>query len=296
MYAGTFGFVILEKEQIHMRLFGLIALGTLLACASATAQQEMYKSIEVAEGVYSFGGGPFAYYTMFVVSDDGVLVADPVNPDLATAMIREIRSITTKPIRYVVYSHNHWDHISGGQVFKDAGAVVISHVEAKDAIRANPNVIAPDRVWAGNRFDIAIGNKTIQLHYFGANHGDGMTVMLLPEEQVLFTADLVVPERVGFMFMPDFSPQNWIRTLKEMEGLQFQTALFAHDHPVGTKQHVIVQREYLEDLTAAVGKALQSGDMMLQTLSLPKYQDWAYYEQWLGMNGARIMLEMMMGY
>ncbi|MCH7477482.1 MAG: hypothetical protein IIA14_05210, partial [SAR324 cluster bacterium] len=99
---------------------------------------------------------------------------------------------------------------------------------------------------------------------------------------------VVVPKRVGFMFMPDFSPQNWIRPLKEMEGLQFQTALFAHDHPVGTKQDVIVQREYLEDLTAAVGKALQSGDMMLKTLSLPKYRDWAYYDQWLGMNGARV--------
>ena len=65
-----------------------------------------------------------------------------------------------------------------------------------------------------------------QLHYFGASHGDGMNVMALPEEQVLFTADLVVPKRVAFMFMPDFSP----------------------------------------------------------------------HDDWLGMNGARIMLEMMMGY
>jgi len=38
---------------------------------------------------------------------------------------------------------------------------------------ANPNVVTPDRIWAGNRFDIEIGNKTIQLHYFGASHGDG---------------------------------------------------------------------------------------------------------------------------
>lgn len=279
-----------------MKIFSLIVLGTLLAGASAMAQQQAYKSVEVAEGVYSFGGGPFGYYTMFVVSNDGVLVGDPVNSGFAKAMMREIRRITAKPIRYMVYSHNHWDHISGGQVFKDAGAVVISHVETKKAIRPNPNVVTPDRVWAGNRFDIQFGNKTVQLHYFGANHGDGMTVILVPKEQVLFTVDLVVPKRVGFMFMPDFSPRNWIRTLKEMERLQFKTALFAHDIPVGTKQEVIAQREFLEELTAAVGKALQSGDMMLQTLSLPKYKDWAYYDQWLGMNGARVMLEMMMGY
>ena len=50
-----------------------------------------------------------------------------------------------------------------------------------------------------------------QLHYFGTSHGDGMTVMTLPEEQVLFTADLVVPKRVAFMFMPGFSPHDdWL--------------------------------------------------------------------------------------
>ena len=59
---------------------------------------------------------------------------------------------------------------------------------------------------------------------------------------------------------------------------------------------MIAQREYLEDLTAAVGMAMQSGDMTLQTLSLPKYKDWNHYNDWLGMNGMRIMLEMMMGY
>ncbi len=98
------------------------------------------------------------------------------------------------------------------------------------------------------------------------------------------------------MFMPDFSPQNWLRTLKEIERLEFETALFAHDHATGTRQDVVAQREFLEELTEAVGQALQNGDMMLQTLSLPKYKDWAHYDEWLGMNGARIMLEMMMGY
>ncbi len=279
-----------------MKSLGRFFIGALLVSATVSAQEAGYKSVEVAEGVYSFGGGPFAYYTMFVVSDEGVIVADPVNPELAQAMMLEIRGITTKPIRYVIYSHNHWDHISGGQVFKDAGAVVVSHLEAKEAILPNPNVVAPDQVWAGNRFDIRLGNKTVQLHYFGANHGKGMTVMLLPEEKVLFTADLVVPKRVGFMFMPDFSPQNWLRTLKEMERLEFETTLFAHDHATGTRQDVVAQREFLEDLTEAVGKALQNGDMMLQTLSLPKYEDWAHYNEWLGMNGARILMEMMMGY
>ena len=124
----------------------ICALGLIVA-VSATAlygQDSSYKATRVADGVYSFGGGPWAYYTMFVVSDDGVLVSDPVNPELATAMMQEIRRITDKPIRYVVYSHNHWDHISGGKIFKDAGAVIVSHAENKKHIRPNPQVVAPD--------------------------------------------------------------------------------------------------------------------------------------------------------
>lgn len=262
----------------------------------ALGQNTGYVSKKVADGVYSFGGGPYAYYSMFVVTNEGVIVSDPVNPDLASAMMKEIRKITDNPIKYVIYSHNHWDHISGGKVFKDAGAIVVSHMETKENLLPNPNVVIPDQTWSGDRFDIRLGGKTVELYYFGASHGSGMTVFHMPKEKVLFTADLVVPKRVGFMFMPDFSPQNWIRTLKEIEKMEFETALFAHDIPIGTKKDVTLQREYLEDLTSAVGKAMQSGDMMLQSLSLPKYKEWAHYDDWLGMNGARIMLEMMMGY
>ena len=91
-----------------------------------------YASKKVADGVYSFGGGPWSYYSMFVVTDEGVIVADPVNPDLASAMMTEIKTITDKPVKYVIYSHNHWDHISGAKVFKDAGATVISHIKTKE--------------------------------------------------------------------------------------------------------------------------------------------------------------------
>ena len=215
----------------------------------AIGQNPGYTSKKVADGVYSFGGGFGAYYTMFVVTNEGVIVADPVNPDLASAMMKEIKSITDKAVKYVIYSHNHWDHISGGEIFKKAGATVVSHVKTKEHLLPNPQVVIPDQTWTGDRFDIRLGGKLVELHYFGANHGEGMTIFRLPEEKVLFTADLVVPKRVGFMFMPDFSPQNWIRSLKEIEKLEFETALFAHDTPIGTKKDVRLQREFLEDLT-----------------------------------------------
>ena len=263
----------------------------------SSAQNASYEMVEVAEGVYSFGGGSmFLSFSMVVVTNEGVIIVDPISSDHAANMMEEIRKVTDQPIKYVVYSHNHWDHISGGQIFKDAGATVVSHVECKENIQENPNVVVPDQTWAGNRFDLRLGGKRLELYYFGPNHGQGMTVVLVPENGVMFTADLVVPRRVGFMDLPDFSPKNWLRTLREMEELDFNVVLYAHDVAVGDRKDVVAQREYLEDLYQAVGEALQKGDMMLQTLSLPKYQDWAHYDEWLGMNGLRIMLEMVMGW
>ena len=71
----------------------------------------------------------------------------------------------------MVYSHNHWDHVSGGKIFKDAGAAVISHVETKKYLRPNPQVVVPGLTWDGNRYDVVLGNKIIELHYFGENLG-----------------------------------------------------------------------------------------------------------------------------
>src|SRR6476619_5407901 len=65
----------------------------------------------VADGVYIF---EFAgYQSMFVIDPGGVLITDPIGPAAATAYLAEVRKLTSAPIRYVVYSHHHFDHIAG---------------------------------------------------------------------------------------------------------------------------------------------------------------------------------------
>src|SRR6516225_4235722 len=79
----------------------------------------------VGPGVYAAIGGSNAGV---VVGDDAVLVVDSFfEPDTAKVLLAEIRKITPKPIRYVVNTHYHLDHVAGDQVFKDAGAIIVSH-------------------------------------------------------------------------------------------------------------------------------------------------------------------------
>jgi len=282
------------------KIINLVFISVVFCSATALAQNSSHRAIKVTDGVYSYGDPALDYFSMFVVTDDGVIVVEPVNTAHSKAMLQEIRRVTDKPIRYLLHSHNHWDHSGGGQVFSDEGATIITHVEAYEWMKANPHpdMALPDESWAGDRKDIVLGGKTIELHYFGMNHGLGMTVFRLPKEKIVYIADLVTPKRLLFTIVPDLNIKEFQRTLKEIEKLDFETALYSHGKTFGPKLEVTEIREYTEDLRAAIHAEVEKGTpshAIPNTLKLPKYKDWAMYDEWLSLNVWRFLLDDHMG-
>ena len=283
------------------RLFVVITaiFSTLLMMNTAFAQEHVWK---VADGVYRYGPGD-GYYSMFVVTDVGVIAIEPVNIKHSQGLLKAIRSVTEKPVRYLLHSHNHWDHSLGGQVFRDQGAKIVAHEEAYEWMKANrhTDLALPDEIWTGNRKDIILGGKTIELHYMGMSHGLGMTVFLLPKEKIAYIADIVTPNRILFTIVPDFNIKEWMRTLTEVEKLDFQTAIYSHSQakePFGSKTEVTQTREFIEELQAAIIAEFKKGTPFLKipsTVKLPKYEHWAMYNEWLPLNVWRVMLDMHMG-
>lgn len=283
------------------RLFVVITaiFSTLLMMNTAFAQEHVWK---VADGVYRYGPGD-GYYSMFVVTDEGVIAIEPVNIKHSQGLLKAIRSVTEKPVRYLLHSHNHWDHSKGGQVFRDQGAKIVAHEEAYEWMKANrhTDLALPDEIWTGNRKDIILGGKTIELHYMGMSHGLGMTVFLLPKEKIAYIADIVTPNRILFTIVPDFNIKEWMRTLTEVEKLDFQTAIYSHSQakePFGSKTEVTQTREFIEELQAAIVAEFKKGTPFLKipsTVKLPKYEHWAMYNEWLPLNVWRVMLDMHMG-
>ena len=274
-------------------------LSTLLMVKSAVAQESVSQA---ADGVYKYAPGK-GFNSMFVVTEEGVVVFDSANSEHAKGMLKAIRKITEHPIRYVVQSHNHWDHAGGGQVFRDQGAKIIAHIEAYEWMKGNPHpdLALPDEVWAGKHKNIELGGKTIELHYLGMSHGLGMTLSILPEEKVTYIADIVTPNRVLFTIVPDFNINEWLRVLKDIEKMDFDTAIYSHSHAnerLGNMQDVVLTREYIEDLQAAVVAEFQKGTSFMEMpskIKLEKYKDWVGYNEWLPMNALRVMLDMWMG-
>ena len=281
--------------------FGRLLMAALVgavAFGNTANAKPAYQTTEVAPGLYSFGAG--LAFNAFMVTGDGVIVMDSFDADFAKSSLEAIRKVTDKPIKYLIYSHNHYDHISGGAVFKAEGATILCHEAAANWLKSHPgpDVAMPDQTWSGSRSELKLGSSQINLLYFGANHGEGMTVFQFPREKVIYTVDLVVPKRVGFAYMPDFFPREWERTLSEMNKLEFDQVMFAHNAPVGPRTSVAEQLQFLQDLRAAIVAEFKKGTRFMQipnVVKLPQYEKWDGYAEWLPMNTWRVLLEIAMG-
>ena len=108
--------------MLSATLFGLFSV--MPAQAQLPPGMKQFETTRIADGVYSFRF--FFHNNIFIVTDRGVIATDPISARGAQTMMDEIKKVTDQLVKYVVYSHEHWDHISGGQVFKDAGARFIN--------------------------------------------------------------------------------------------------------------------------------------------------------------------------
>ncbi len=289
--------------MVNIKRLVIAGLAVLSLVISAFAEQAAAENTtKVAEGVYLYAPGD-GYTSMFVVTSDGVVAVEPVNIRHAKGMLKAIGSVTDQPVRYLLHTHNHWDHSRGGQIFRDAGAKILAHKEAYDWMRANPHrdMVLPDEGWDAKRKDITLGDTTIEMHYIGMSHGLGMTVFRVAQQKVAYIADVVTPNRVLFTIVPDFNIKEWVRALSEIEKLDFDKAIFSHteaDTPFGSKADVVANREFIQDLQGAIIAEFKKGTpfpKIAQAVKLPKYEKWAMYKEWLPMNTWRVMLDMWMG-
>ncbi len=293
--------------RTRTRAFGMIlaaVVGSSMGSPRISAQALPDNTARITDGVYSYGTGD-DYNSMFLVTDEGVIAFESVSSAHSTGFLQAIRQVTDQPVRYLLNSHNHWDHASGGQVFKDAGATLVAHAEAYAWIEANtgPDQIVPDESWSGSRTDITLGATTVELHYLGMNHGLGMTVFVLRGERVAYIADLAVPRRVLFSIVPDFNIREWERSMEEIMELGFDRAVFTHNagaEPLqgGTKQDVRANLQFIRDLRGAIYAEMQSGTNVMAVpavVRVPQYEDWFGYNEWLEMNAWRLLLDDFMG-
>ncbi|MBS0169567.1 MAG: MBL fold metallo-hydrolase [Nitrospira sp.] len=268
-------------------VFLVLAIGSLLVQGLEVSAQQSRPDDDItklADDVYLYRHQ--FHQAIFITTPQGVIVTDPISAEAATWLKAEIKKLTDQPVRYVLYSHHHNDHISGGSVFADQ-ARFVSHAAARAKIlqAADPNTPVPDLTFT-DRMSIDLGGKHVELIYTGKNHSDNSLVVLLPQHRLLFAVDFIPVETVAYRALPDGYPDDWIESLKVVEQLDFDVLVPGHGK-VGRKEHVGQFRKYLEDLRAAVREQVQKGatvEEAKRNVRLPKYEQWQQYAQWLPEN------------
>jgi glyoxylase-like metal-dependent hydrolase (beta-lactamase superfamily II) len=279
---------------LRVILWGALAVTILGGPAQAQQQQEQAKpppfattKVEGTDNVYIFRYGNAQ--AMFVVTSAGVIATDPIGygrPQAVTTYIDEIKKITNQPVRYVIYSHHHYDHIAGGKPFKDAGATFIAHKNAKQRLERlkDPHTVIPDETVDNNR-TIRLGDTTLELIYLGLNHSDSMLVMWLPKEKIIFTVDWLPVGSLPGRGMIDFYPLEAENSIKQVLALDWERLIPGHpgapDGRLGTKKDAQDQLTFLQDASEAVKVAAREGkcwEPVEKEMKLPKYSSWPNYE------------------
>jgi len=256
---------------------------------------------KISDGFYTFAhvGGR----NVFFVTGKGVIVTDPLNEWAARMLREEIRKITDQPVKYVIYSHPHWDHAAGGRIFKDEGAKFIAQERCVDYFRnfPNPDVIEPDITYKKD-YTLRLGDRRLKLMYLGPNHSDCMTFIRVEGTPYLVMVDMANPGSLPRGDMMDYALHHWVRTLKEVEAMAkdgVTTVVEGHGPPSAPLSAATERREYLEALMAEVKAAMEKGvpsDKIADSIDMAKFRHMQNWDRYFKANVARVASYYSIGY
>ena len=138
----------------------------------------------------------------------------------------------------------------------------------------------PPDIYYSDRASVTLGGKTVELYYTGRNHTDDMTVVLFPEERTIYTVDFLTPNRPPRTYLGGGFFPEWLESLRRVEQLDFDIISPGHELP-GTKAHVIEQRQYMEELVAAVSEGIAAGktkEELVETILMEEYDHLIEYD------------------
>ena len=230
--------------------------------------------VEGAAGIATDNEG-FISNAGFVVTGDGVVVFDALGtPSLANTLVGKIREVTDQPIRKVIVSHFHADHIYGLQVFEELEAEISAPEGAQKYLQSDAaaerleerrfslepwvnddtRLVLPD-VTISKSDTFTMGDVTFTINFMGKAHSDGDLSMLVEPDRVLFSGDIIFEGRIPFVGNAD--TRNWLETLTRLEtgGL---TALITGHGPASTRPQktIALTRAYLAYLREVMGAAV----------------------------------------
>ncbi len=249
--------------------------------------------VEGAAGIATDNEG-FISNAGVIVTGDGVVIFDALGtPSLAAQLVREIRKVTDQPIKRVILSHYHADHIYGLQVFEELGASIsaaegayayLNSPQAKERleerqfsldpwVNENTRLVEPDEIINASR-TFKMGEVTFTINYQGKAHSDGDLAMLVEPDKALFSGDIIFEGRVPFVGNAD--TRHWLEVMQKLETDGLNALIPGHGpaskNPART---IALTRKYLAYLREKMGEAVEEFEPFDEAYA---NTDWSAFE------------------
>jgi len=238
-----------------------------------------------------------------IVGDESVLVIDSLRvPSFARDLIKDVKDITNKPIKFVIDTHSHWDHSWGNEEFPDA--TIIGHkncyaemvdvewneqwrkkvTSSNDPWSEEGNIvnITPPNMTFETSMQMYFGGRELDLKYFGKAHTSGDIYIHLPNEKIVFTGD--VAQDGGVPYLGDCYPVDWPETDNKLAALPIERFVSGHG-PIGNHQALQGARDFIHNLVNSVKYAIADGQNATQASEsvinqlTPQYGSWRSFDR-----------------
>jgi glyoxylase-like metal-dependent hydrolase (beta-lactamase superfamily II) len=270
---------------------------------------------------------PVGYYnTVFSITDEGVIALDPISHAAAAELRRAIGQITDKPIRYVVYSHDHLDHIVGAEILAP-DAPIVAHKDVPGLLisRGFHRTVPLPTILVDGSMTLELGGVRWELLYLGPNHGRTNLAVLNRAERWVALIDVISPGLVPYRDLPLSDFQGYLSTLEKLIQLPADTLMdghlppspmiWAHHYRRYFKDLVEITRdvraeidettvlaEVPKHLTGVIGAGVAMTELMFQRTAervvarlRPQYGDWGGFDQWAPFNVQRALIYLITG-
>jgi cyclase len=245
---------------------------------------------KVAANVYTYedfhaGDEKFTTTNMFVVTDEGVLVADGQGSVRETkGLVDAIAKITPKPIRYVVIASDHGDHTGGNAAFP-AGVTYIVHPTSKAILDRSAEgggagawKLPADATLVHDKLSLKLGSLSFDILFLGRSHTGGDLAVWLPQQKILFLSEIFL-NRV-FPAMRSAYPSEWLKALDRAEAMKADIYIAGHGFtetgPV-SKEEIVAYHKALQAVIAEVTRLHNAG---LSANDAIKQANWGEYAGW----------------
>ncbi len=189
----------------------------------------------LAENIYFFSDGYLN--TMFIVTNEGVVVIDPLK-GLGDQLRQAVAEVTQQPIKFMIYSHSHLNHIGDAHLFTNGVQIIAQRRTHQQLGRYRDSTQPLPHIAFGGSYSLELGKEKIELIYPGKGHGEGNIIIYLPQKKILMFTDVAIPRTVPFKFFSTKDIYGQVLGIKKALNYDFDFYVSGHGFREGSRKEM----------------------------------------------------------